>query len=219
MSTILGGTEIAFAAESGWKRRPVLSATVAVIAVAFVMTVANQHASAQRNADRSITLRARTAAALDALEPVSRTSHSSQITKRPVTDLIVRLRSTGGRPLEGALSAPGSGRAGPDRATFSAELIVAAAGRLHVEDGAVCGPWDGNMALCRTECDGGAFVLVRQSGLDGPSFTLLIGQVPAIADAGFGESVRLGACSDTEAPGGLAPRGGTSFAEIVLDRR
>lgn len=176
-------------------------------------------AQTRRSADSTITYRARDASRLEALEPTTKAAHASQTTRRPVSDLVLRLRAWDGQPLVAALSSDGGGRGAADRPTFAAELIVAAAGRIHLEDRAACGPWRGDTALCRTECDGGAFALVRQAGSDNQSLKLQLGRVPAIAEAGFGEAVRLGACSDNEARGGLAVKAGGGTAEIVLEAR
>ncbi len=46
---------------------------------------------------------------------------------------------------------------------------------------------------------------------------LQVGRVAAITDAGFGESVRLGACSDVETGGGLAVKAGQAVAEVSLN--
>lgn len=175
-------------------------------------------AQVRRGTDATITYRARDVSRLEALEPTAKAAHASQTTRRAVSDLMVRLRPWDGQPLEAALSSDGGGRGAGDRPTFAAELIVAAGGRLHVEDRAACGPWRGDTALCRTECDGGAFTLVRQGGSDTQSLKLQLGRVPTIAEAGFGEAVRLGACSDNEAPGGLAVKAGGT-AEILLEAR
>ncbi len=69
--------------------------------------------------------------------------------------------------------------------------------------------------VCHTECDGGAFALVRRGHGGDLTLTLLVGKVTSISEAGFGDTVRLGACSDAQAPGGLAVRGG-NVAEIPL---
>lgn len=196
------------------------NAREAALAVAALVLVVLPVASAlaRQSADTTITYRARDASRLEALEPATKTAHASQTARRAVSDLVVRLRSWDGRPLDAALASDGGGREAADRPTFAAELIIAAAGRIHVEDRAACGPWRGDVALCRTECDGGAFALVRNPGGDTQTLRLQLGRVPSIAEAGFSDSVRLGACSDNEAPGGLAVKAGGT-AEIVLEAR
>lgn len=172
--------------------------------------------NARRDGDAPLTYRAREVASLEALEPTSAGGHWSGLARRPVTDLILRLRPWSAGSVEEALKLPGNRRAGPDRALFAAELILAAGGRIHIEERAACGPWDGDVAICRTECDGGAFALKRHPQGDGTALGLVIGRAAAIADAGFGETVRLGACADGDGGGGLAPRSGRVVSEIEL---
>jgi len=198
---------------AGKRTRP--AATIAALLAAAAMTAVGALEAASQRGGETITYRAREASRIEALEPLHAGAHASQTVRRPVTDLVVRLRPWGAVPLETALSAVGDGRSGPNRVLFVAELIAAANGRIHVEDRATCGPWIADTSICRTECDGGAFALARRMEGGGQSLLLRLGRVPAIQDAGFGEVVRLGACADGEAPGGLAARGG-SLAEIVL---
>lgn len=207
-----GRVSLPFGVRAAWL------AALVVSLVAGGMIAASPPAEARRDGPAVQMLRARSTAALDALEPKSAEAHWSQAVRRPVTDLIVRLKPWGAVPLSVALTARGSTVAvGADRSLFAAELIIAAGGRIQIEDRAACGPWVGDTALCRTECDGGAFAIVRRA--QGPSYslTLLLGRVAAIADAGFGESIRLGACSDVDAGGGLAAKAGQAVAEVPLD--
>lgn len=191
-------------------------AALAVAALLQTALLPGGSSAGERGA-QTITYRARDTSRVDALEPTSKAAHASQTVRRSITDLVLRLRSWDGQPLSAALSSDSGGRRSLDRPIFAAELIIAAAGRIHVEDNAACGPWQGDVALCRTECDGGAFALVRGKTADEHSLKLHVGKVPAIQEAGFGENVRLGACSDSETAGGLTPRGGA--AEIHLDPR
>ncbi len=182
------------------------------------MVVASSAAEARRDGPAVQLLRARSTAALDALEPRTEAAHWSQTVRRPVSDLIVRLKPWGAVPLAVALAARSSTvPVGADRSLFAAELIIAAGGRIHVEERAACGPWVGDTALCRTECDGGAFAIVRRAQGPSRSLMLQVGRVAAITDAGFGESVRLGACSDVETGGGLAVKAGQAVAEVSLN--
>lgn len=196
--------------------RDAMRAAVAGVSIGLVALVPTE--TGARGGSTTLSYRARDASRLEAMEPTSNAAHSSQTSRKPITDLIVRLSSWDGRPLAQALAAEAPGRAAPDKPTFAAELLLAAAGRIHVENRAACGPWRGETALCRTECDGGAFALVRGAGAEGRSLKLQVGRVPAIAEAGFGETVRLGSCSDAEAAGGLAARGAPA-AEILLEPR
>jgi len=198
--------------EHAWR----IGAFAAVIGAAALF-IGEATARGGRSAE-VLTYRARNTASLDALEPTSRSAHASQTVRRPVTDLILRLRSPENRPIETVLAAPDHRQPGQTTFLFAAELIIAAAGRIHVEDRAACGPWQANTSICRTECDGGAFAIVRRDGAAGQSLTLMLGRAPSIQEAGFGDTVRLGACNDDEAPGGLAARGG-GMVEISLDPR
>ncbi|MEZ5818359.1 MAG: hypothetical protein R3D44_14870 [Hyphomicrobiaceae bacterium] len=198
-------------------RRAVQLALMLALAISPMFTAF--HAGARRGAAPSVaTFRARDTGALDALLPTSPQAHWTQTVRRPVTDLLVRLRTTGGTSIDDLLSAVSADHASATATLFHAELILSAAGRIHVEDRAACGPWQADTAICRTECDGGAFALIRPRSATGDALRLVIGRIPAIRDAGFGETVRLGACSDTDAPGGLASRNGAS-SEVLLERR
>lgn len=189
-----------------------------VLALATLALPGHEAAARRGGNSEVITFNARDTTRLEALEPRSPSAHWSQTVRNPVSDLVLRLRSFGGQPLEAALAAPGLDRPGQMTVLFEAELILAAAGRIHVEDRAVCGPWQGDTIVCRTECDGGAFALARRNAGGDVGLTLLVGKVPSVSEAGFGDTVRLGACSDTQASGGLAAKTGAA-AEIPLDRR
>ena len=195
------------------------SVALGMLGLAAAVALGGPEAMARRSgAAEALTFRARETTSLEALEPRSSGAHWTQTVRRPVTDLVLRLRPSGGHSLEASLAAPGVGRPGQTKPLFEAELIIAAAGRIHVEDRAVCGPWQGDTIVCRTECDGGAFALRRRGSDDSNALTLLVGMVPSIPEAGFGDIVRLGACSDTQAAGGLAVKAGNA-AEISLDQR
>jgi hypothetical protein len=196
-----------------------LSPLLGWIMLAATLALPIHEAAARRGGQPEvITFNGRDTTRLEALEPRSPGAHWTQTVRKPVSDLMLRLRGSGGQPLDAALAAPGLDRPGQLTVLFEAELILAAAGRIHVEDRAVCGPWQGDIIVCRTECDGGAFALARRSKAGDLALTLLVGKVPSLSDAGFGDTVRLGACSDTQASGGLAAKAGT-VAEIPLDRR
>jgi len=189
-----------------------------IVVLATLILSTNEAAARRRDQSEVVTFNGRDTARLEALEPRSPGAHWTQTVRRPVSDLVLRLRGAGVQPLDAALAAPGLDRPGQMTVLFEAELIIAAAGVIHVEDRALCGPWQGDTIVCRTECDGGAFALARRLNAGELAFTLLLGKVPSLAEAGFGDTVRLGACSDTQASGGLAVKAGTT-AEIPLDRR
>lgn len=176
-------------------------------------------AAARKKVEAGIQLHARTTAGLEALEPGAAGGQWSTAPRRPVSDLVVRLKPWGEGTLAAALNQLGTERPAGERGLFAAELLIAAGGRIQIEERAACGPWTGDTALCRTECDGGAFALVRRPAQGAWAYSLRVGKVAAIADGGFGELVRLGACTDEIVAGGLAARAGSAAAEIELDRR
>lgn len=190
-----------------------------VVLVAGALVIGASEATARKQRDTGILLHARATAGLEALEPGAEGGQWSNAPRRPVSDLVVRLKPWGDGSLAAALDQLGSERSTGERGLFAAELIIAAGGRIQIEERAACGPFKGDTALCRTECDGGAFALVRRPAQGAWTYALRLGKVGAIADGGFGEVVRLGACTDEVVAGGLAVRSGSATAEIVLDRR
>lgn len=131
----------------------------------------------------------------------------------PVSDLVVRLRPEGGVPLATLLSLADGDRLGRARVVFTAEVLVVAGGRLYIEERARCAPWTAGASLCRTECDGGVFAIVRQGRGTAQRLVLRFGQVDAAEEAG----VRLGSCRD----GGLEdvvlmPRQGKAIQDVPL---
>ena len=131
----------------------------------------------------------------------------------PVSDLVVRLRPEGGVPLATLLSLPDGDRPGRARVVFTAEVLVVAGGRLFIEERARCAPWTAGASLCRTECDGGVFAIVRQGRGTAQRLTLRFGQVDAAEEAG----VRLGSCRDGGAEDiVLMPRQGKAIHEVPL---
>jgi hypothetical protein len=181
--------------------------------------IAAFHAAHARGA-ASLTYRADQAVALPALE-MALGNPVSGIRRVPLTDIVVRLQAWAGEPLERVLAEPSTGQpaAAAPRARFAADLIVAAGGRIHIAERAACGAWTGDLAICRTECDGGAFVLRRVRRAGGrPAFAFLVGRVEAVREAGFGDSIRLGACSDSAPEASLVLRGPAASVEISLVR-
>ncbi|MFM9940326.1 MAG: hypothetical protein ACKVP7_12625 [Hyphomicrobiaceae bacterium] len=167
--------------------------------------------------DPGATLTLRPAAKLDlaasALD-LAHTNRGSGATRRTaVTDIVVRLRSAGEGRLSTLLGLADGDRPGRGRVLFTAELIVAAGGRVVIEERARCAPWVAGASICRTECDGGAFAILRQSTPHGQVLALRFGRVDPAEVA----AVRLGACRDTDADDlSLQPRAGHSSAEVPL---
>ncbi len=176
-------------------------------------------AASRDRSDTAITFRAEGVDRLEIVERGASVERLGQIARRPVTDLVVRFRPWAGRSLETAFAAPLATRYSATATQFAAELIVVAAGRIHLEDRAACGDWVGDIAICRTECEGGAFAISRRRLGSEPEFSLLLGRLKATADAGFGDTVRLGACADDERPSALAVAGGRDALELPLTPR
>lgn len=194
-----------------------MPAARASLILAIVFAVSPGEAEARQRGEPNTVLRARTTTGVEVLEAGPAGPHQSA--RRSVTDLLVRLKPwvESGRPMP---TAPiETARSSRDKGLFAAELIIAAGGRIHIEERSVCGPWLGDIAICRTECDGGAFALVRRRGGIAAGYTMQLGKVAAVADAGFGDVVRLGACSDEAIAGGLVARTGSPTAEIDLEPR
>ncbi len=188
-------------------------------AAASVTWFGANDAAARKRPEAGIQLHARSTGGLEALEPGAAGGQWSNARRTPVSDLVVRLKPWGEGSLTAALNQLGSERPTGERGLFAAELIIAAGGRIQIEERAACGPWTGETALCRTECDGGAFALVRRQAKGAWAYAIRVGRVAAITDGGFGEMVRLGACTDEVVAGGIAAKAGSAAAEIELDHR
>ncbi len=130
-----------------------------------------------------------------------------------VSDLVVRLRPEGDARLAALLTLADGDRVGRGRVLFTAEVLVVAGGRLYIEERARCAPWIAGASLCRTECDGGVFAIVRQGRGTAQRLALRFGQVDAAEEAG----VRLGSCRDGGAEDVvLMPRHGKAIHEVPL---
>jgi hypothetical protein len=130
-----------------------------------------------------------------------------------VSDLVVRLRPEGDARLAALLALADGDRAGRGRVLFTAEVLVVAGGRLYLEERARCAPWTAGASICRTECDGGAFAIVRQGRGTAQRLAIRFGQVDAAEEAG----VRLGSCRDGGAEDVvLMPRHGKGIHEVPL---
>jgi hypothetical protein len=164
-------------------------------------------------ADVATTFRAQSSAALQSLEIVTSSPSSVSAGRAAISDLVVRLRPAGEGRLQTVLSLADGDRQGRGRVLFTAELLVVSNGRLIVEERALCGAWGSGASICRTECDGGAFAILRHETAGGRTLLLRLGEVDAAESGG----VRLGACSDGTGPEvSLAPRRGQPTAEIAL---
>jgi hypothetical protein len=184
--------------------------TLALIGAGFV----SEAAPARRaGAEAPLVLRARSPADVAALEVVL--ANPGTVTQRrlDVSDLVVRLRPDGEGRLASVLALADGERAGRGRVLFTAELLVVVAGRLLIEERAACGAWSAGTSICRSECDGGAFAILRTGGARALSLRLRLGEVDPAEPPG----VRLGACREGDADEAtLAPRRGERHVEIGL---
>ena len=116
-------------------------ATLAGLALAAGMLATGiDDATARRQSESGVLLHARTTAGLEALEPGATGGQWTNAARRPVSDLVVRLKPWGDGSLAAALNQLGSVRQTGDGGLFAAELIIAAGGRIQIEERAACGP-------------------------------------------------------------------------------
>ena len=163
--------------------------------------------------DGSVTVRPRTLSDVANLEIGVANAASAGVRRMAVSDLVVRLKPAGEGPLATVLGLADGDRAGRGRVLFEVEILVVANGRLLIEERARCAPWTAGASLCRTECDGGVFALLRSATERVPTLRLRLGRV----DAAEGAGVRLGACSDREGDEiSLMARRGLATVEIDL---
>lgn len=184
------------------------------LALALVVDARLALARPLSEADTSLTFRAREQQAGELeIEYVNRTTLAAR--RLAVSDIVLRLRPSAGGQLSALLSLPEADRpAGRSRVLFTADIIIAAGGRILIEERARCGPWRSGASICRTECEGGTFALMRTPGPAGQALTLRVGRIDASEETG----VRLGACAVGGGPEpNLQPRQGRSVGEVQLD--
>lgn len=136
--------------------------------------------------------------------------------RHAVTDLSLRLQTTSREVIATALGLPNGERTGRGRVLMTADLMVVSGGRIRYERRIKCGGWLNDIALCRTECDGSAFALVRKPEV--PQLFLHVGRL-LNANGDDAEGFRLDSCRE-EAEGAwetsVRPRRGAKVAEIEL---
>lgn len=197
----------------------ILLATVGLAGLLCVLPAGESGAErrAPRPIEKTLTLRAAQAGALAGLEVSEMSATAASNARQPVSDLVLRLVTTGEVAMTTVLGAEGSDQSGRGPAMLTADIILASGGRILIEEQAQCGPWMGNVALCRAGCDGGAVALVRQVTAEEASLRLVVGQLPADDGDGVRDGLRLGACRDGEqSEARLVPRRGLRRAEIEL---
>lgn len=138
--------------------------------------------------------------------------------RHAITDLSLRLATINGEPLATILALPDGERATRRATLFTADLTLVINGRMRLERGLKCGAWLSDISLCRTDCDGGAFALVRQPEV--PSLSLAVGRMPKDGeDEEFNEGFKLDACRDESEvmlETTVVPRRTVKVAEIKL---
>lgn len=136
--------------------------------------------------------------------------------RQPITDLALRLETVGGEAMPAALGLPNGERTGRGRVLLTADLMFVSGGKIRFERRIKCGGWLSDIALCRTECDGSAFALVRKPTV--PALFMVVGRLPD-ANGDDAEGFRLESCR--EEPEGawetsVRPRRGSKVTEIEL---
>ena len=198
------------------RNRGILGALIAAVLAGPPATDAAAERRQRRTPEASPMLRAANAADLGNLELAQSSPGRVASRRQAVTDLVIRLGPSGDTPLAVAMRLDNATRTGRGRTLFAAELIVVAGGRVLIEERAQCGIWAGDVSLCRTECDGGAFALARDSGGEGITLRLIVGRMPGFDGEGFADGVRIAACRDGGAATSLVARAGVRLAEIEL---
>ncbi len=191
----------------------IVAAAVSVVTVALAAPSPGAGPSRRIEPEPVMTFRAKGTAAVLALEIVAASPAWAAARRAAVSDLVVRLRPAGEGRLQTVLSLADGDRPGRNRTLFTAELLVVANGRVLIEERAVCGAWASSASICRAECDGGTFAIVRKDSVGGRTLVLRVGRV----DAAEGVGVRIGACTDGAGEEvSLAPSRGSATAEIEL---
>ena len=196
------------------RRPPAIPTALALLAIAMPPSAG---AKAPTGSAASVTLRAETAD-LGRVALATGRPDDDRVAHHEVSDLLVRLHPVEGVPLATALLLDNVEHAdrGRARTIMTVELLVVSGGRLHVEERARCTAWVGDAATCRTECEGGAFVIARARGADRMTLRLVVGEI--VPGTGAGGS-RLAACREhgDGIETSLAPRRGP-LAEVALAR-
>ena len=134
-----------------------------------------------------------------------------------ITDLSLRLTTANGEPLSAILALDNGARASRGSVLFTVELTFVVGGRLRLERGLRCGAWLSDIALCRTDCNGGAFALIRKPEI--PALFMAVGRMPKRDDDGYDAGFKLNACRDeaeVTLETAIVPRKGLKVAEIEL---
>lgn len=161
----------------------------------------------------SVELRARSAAEVERVETVTTDIRQTRAEHRPVSDLMLRLSADGGA-IDTALQTANAVAGAKSSPLFRAELYIVVAGRIVRDANATCARWVDDMAVCRMDCDGGAFAL-RRRGRE--SLAMVVGQLPRAEPEAARQGFALNACATgDQSELALAPGAGRPFVEVVL---
>jgi len=190
--------------------------TYPLLGLTMVMALATAAAQSPRKGIylRTATeLRARSAAEIERIEAMVTDFRQTRPEHRAVSDLMLRLTSDGGgidTALQTANAAPET-RAPP---LFRADLYAVVGGRIVKDAQATCGRWVDDVAVCRMDCEGGAFALRRRGR---GTLTMIVGELPrGISDAQRPRLVLNACIAGEQNELALAPRHGRPFVEIAL---
>lgn len=170
-----------------------------------------------REAGEPIELMPKIAADLERIELETGDPRSTRSDRKPVSDLMLQLTAEAGdvAPL---LNHP-NGKAPPSRrGLFQVRVMVVSGGKLLRNARGWCGGFDGDISLCKLDCEAGRFALRRRKGSEGRRMTFLLGTLPRDIDATERPGFAIAACGLEEtSEQRLVPRRGRSIIEIDLD--
>lgn len=184
-----------------------------LIAAAGVLLALWAPALAQRRARATLDLAPSDHAELGRIELRQGNAADARLTRRPVTDLLLRVRAPSGDP-EAGLQAPNGYRPAGRQPLLLIDVALVADGRLVMDERVACQGWVADVSICLAECDGGQFVLERH---EGARYTVIFGRLPKDLGEHLEPGYRLSACSAGPAQQ-LAPVRATS-ASIALHGR
>jgi hypothetical protein len=194
-----------------WRQltHPLLGLT---IAMALATATAGQAPRKGQYLRTATELRARSAAEIERIEAMVTDIRQTRPEHRAVSDLMLRLTDGGAidTALQTANAAPET-RAPP---LFRADLYAVVGGRIVKDAQATCGRWVDDVAVCRMDCEGGAFALRRRGR---GALMMIVGELPrGISDAQRPRLVLNACAAGEQSELALAPRHGRPFVEIAL---
>lgn len=181
-------------------------------AAALLLLTLAVPAPAQRGGRASVDLAPGDHGELARIELRQGTSADGQHVRRPITDLLLRVRAPGG-DAEAALHAPNGYRPGERQPLFLLDVALVAGGRLVLDERVACQGWIADVSICHAECDGGQFALERG---DGAAYTVTFGRLPKDLGEHLEPGYRMHACGG--AGHMLAPVRATSATVALVAR-